>query len=686
VVRLAVTPPEFDDMGEMLRQMGEGFQFSQIAMEDLQDPRKLAGYDVLFLTCAQPTELTSSVKESLREFVSRGGTLYASDLRFDWIAKTFPEFVDRSAESQGKKGEVTAEVLDSGLRDLLGPALRLRFDKDEWRPAAFGGEKVTVYLKARIETMAKLTIEAPLLVKFAVGEGLVVFTSFHNEKQGKETPEKLLRYLVLTTITAKLQEQMASTLRLSGFAPQQQNTLLTNPRADQPVTGTYENKARQHLRFTLGLGDAGAQMQLGVHGPNGETFEQEGESTLAIDIPAAAPGTWHYTVHARKVPYPNFPVTYTVSAIQEKRPEAPTPEKPKDTTLIVFKEVRQEAAPPPPRRLRLAVTRPQWDDMGRLLDKLGEGFKYTQIAVTDLLERKRLADFDVVFVTCSMPPVDWVAGAPLAKNPFDWKPSITKTLQTNLRDFVGKGGILYASDWHLPLLKRAFPEFFDLGEVALGRNQDLEAEIVDPGLAEAVGSKRLSLHFDLENWFPATLKDEKTATIYLRGEYHAMKGGIRTAPLLVKVPYEKGAIIFTSFHNEKANGPKELVLLKHLVFNVVTAKVQATVNKAMARGGFSPRKQSTASHSAGNPTVTQKYTNPRPARLQFALGLAGEGARLQFIVRAPNGQEFKKEVTANFAVEVPNAPAGEWQYTVTALSVPYENFPFTVNVGEAEDK
>ena len=32
-------------------------------------------------------------------------------------------------------------------------------------------------------------------------------------------------------------------------------------------------------------------------------------------------------------------------------------------------------------------------------------------------------------------------------------------------------------------------------------------------------------------------------------------------------------------------------------------------------------------------------------------------------------------------LKVANAPAGEWRYTVTALRLPFPNFPFTLTVG-----
>ncbi len=43
---------------------------------------------------------------------------------------------------------------------------------------------------------------------------------------------------------------------------------------------------------------------------------------------------------------------------------------------------------------------------------------------------------------------------------------------------------------------------------------------------------------------------------------------------------------------------------------------------------------------------------------------------------------YEKEASATLVVEATGAPAGKWHYTVTALKVPYENFPFSVGVGE----
>ena len=63
---------------------------------------------------------------------------------------------------------------------------------------------------------------------------------------------------------------------------------------------------------SLGFANQGARLRLSVRGPDGKAREQEGTSTLTVDVPDAAPGDWTYTVIALKVPYPNFPFTLTV--------------------------------------------------------------------------------------------------------------------------------------------------------------------------------------------------------------------------------------------------------------------------------------------------------------------------------------------------------------------------------------
>src|SRR5262249_47036927 len=153
-------------------------------------------------------------------------------------------------------------------------------------------------------------------------------------------------------------------------------------------------------------------------------------------------------------------------------------------------------------------------------------------------------------------------------------------------------------------------------------------------------------------------------------------GQAAVKPLLVKFPVGKGQVIFTSFHNEKQNNETEKKLLQHLVFAMVTAKVEAQVQAQLGEGGFAPQRSNLLSTPKNNPSTTKTFTNQKAGPLRIALGFRNEGARLKLQITSPDGKRFTWEGTSTVILEVPNAPAGEWTCTITALELPYENFPF----------
>jgi hypothetical protein len=338
----------------------------------------------------------------------------------------------------------------------------------------------------------------------------------------------------------------------------------------------------------------------------------------------------------------------------------------------------EEPPPPPANPLRLAVTPvyvdkkgQEWDNMAKLLDNLGEGYRYTQIPTEQLLDSQRLKEYDVLFFTCGFQR--------------DYR-----DLAPRLRDFVDNGGTLYASDWRYDAVAAAFPEYRDPRLEADGLDGTIMARVVDPGLRDVLKDNlrndAIPLRFNLDHWKPAAFSSDRghKVTVLLQGTYKKQEGGKATAPLLVKFQHGKGTVIFTSFHNEKQNNDIETKLLKYLVFSAVTAKVEAQIAKTMIQGGFSPQKSNLLSASPGDPKVTQTYQCKKPGRLRFELGFENRGARLQLTLVSPHGKKYEKEGTATFAIEVPDAPAGHWEYTVRALEVPYQNFPFQLIVGESD--
>ncbi len=342
-------------------------------------------------------------------------------------------------------------------------------------------------------------------------------------------------------------------------------------------------------------------------------------------------------------------------------PPQVTPAPPPQVTLSELEETIRKKG-----RLKLAVSRPSYDDMGKLLAALGKGYEYTQLEDRELEDPARLKQFDVLFLTCQ-------GGG------------ITSRLKASLREFVSNGGTLYASDLRHTVVCMAFPEMATKQLLPAGNAGEVTATVLDPGLRDVLG-KTVKLKFDAGGWRPALFKPGRTVTRYLRGTYRVGAGKTATASLLVKFPFSKGNVIFTSFHNAKINSETAEKLLRFLVFSAVTAEESRRITLTMMKGGFAPQKETLSSASEGAAEVTNLYDNKKAGPLKFALGFKTAGARLRLTVTSPSGEKKVMEGDGTFVIDVPDAARGDWTYTVTALRVPYANFPFTVTIGEIVPK
>jgi hypothetical protein len=373
-----------------------------------------------------------------------------------------------------------------------------------------------------------------------------------------------------------------------------------------------------------------------------------------------------------------------VVAIDGRLPPPPPREEPAVPTVVV---------PPPPivvhhqRALRIGVTPDpaEFDDMAKLLDTLGEGYKYRTFPMEQLGDAAKIAEYDVIFLCCSCVPTAWVAdvgenGVRANTQVVTLKPEIMKEVDKNLRAFVGKGGTLYASDLHFNRVATAFKEYVDFGKADVGKVQNVTAEVVDLGLREIIGPQ-IKLQFDQPGWRPAAFGGDKVVT-YMRGEFQSADGKQQTAPFLVKFPYKDGTVIFTSFHNEKQHNETEMKLLRYLVFAAVTAEADTRVAQTMVKLGFKPAKNNLFSASSPNASVTQSYDCTQKGTLQFVLAIPNAEAKLKLTVVGPDGRRLEQEGTGTVTVEVPDAAVGAWKYTVTALEIPNDNLPFTVTVGQ----
>lgn len=825
---LAVTADGVDRIGTTLDALGAGYRYRVVEDEVLDDLEALRKFRVVFLTCARAGAGggLSSLAKALREYVTGGGTLYASDLRYDALAAAFPEFRDPASVAQGVPQDLRAEVASPELRAWVGREVGLRFRSDRWRPAAFRGDDVSVLLKGRLKTTAGVTIDAPLAVRFPVGKGTVLFTSFHVEGDAGEREAMLMKFLALKAVTSAPEARMLDSLADDGFSPGAIWAEAVDAGAS-PASHVYQHQRRGPLRFRLAPDRPGARLRLEVVGPGGRV-QKEGDSLLAIDLPNAGAGRWQIRAAAESAPYPAFPAVVAVG-VPGGRSSASSRKNPGlvgTSANVQFQRIslNQPAASRRARPLRIAVTEPQFDDMGRLLKALGQGYQYTEIPDDQLLQPAGLDRFDILFLTCGGWPISWgTKTSSLAIRPGlgegEMRPDVMQRIRRNLGRFVERGGTLYVSDLRSEFIFYAFPErapddVFDLErlkdiedaerklfkivvpaagietvsqtidrlklsenlrarrnellailnlsvvakiykpagdaddltsirslierfglpateadcttiaaefesrrlkiqEAINGRSktklskvrgeynrleaflkgqrerlivqfagaggQVVDAQVVDSGLHEAIGPT-IRLNFPANAWDPGRFGGE--GQVLIRGSYVTIRRDRVEGPLLVRFRQGQGTVIFTSFHNEGQNSQQELQLLRYVVFSAVTAKEEAVAQQTMLSGGFSPVKQGQVNHAMGKDSITRKYQSANGDPLRFALNFGGGGALLRLTVVAPGGARFEEDTEKSLLVEARGAPAGEWLYTVTAVKVPYENFAYSVSIGQ----
>src|SRR5205085_10952699 len=124
-------------------------------------------------------------------------------------------------------------------------------------------------------------------------------------------------------------------------------------------------------------------------------------------------------------------------------------------------------------------------------------------------------------------------------------------------------------------------------------------------------------------------------------------------------------------------------LLKYLVFSAVTAQMDNEIAQSLIKGGFSPQSSNLLSAS-GKAELKREYQSKKAGKVRFTLGFQDQGARLKLTVVSPENKQREAEGTSTFLIEETCGVAGVWRYTVTALTVPYPDFPFTVTVGESK--
>lgn len=204
---------QYDNVEAVLSEIGVEAESVDVFGEDwaerlLSDDAGLAQYDILFLNCRSNEEIYAAradMQQRLRDFVSRGGSLHASDQAYDLIEVSFPDRInflgldeDRGAADQGDAVDLQARVLDPLLAaQLQTDEVAIHFGLTTWSVMAGVADSVEVYMSGDAPLLDGEVIEdAPLIVGFDHGEGRVVYSSFHQEPGIGQDQENVLKLIM----------------------------------------------------------------------------------------------------------------------------------------------------------------------------------------------------------------------------------------------------------------------------------------------------------------------------------------------------------------------------------------------------------------------------------------------------------------------------------------------------------
>lgn len=234
---------------------GEEYPLFSELFEDRGDGKaRLFNYDIVFINCGagesnwygeeSPSRNVPAADEStratLREYVEEGGRLYVTDLAYDFVEQTFPEFLDFEGSDSTPHGEPEtqddAEQGRSGITpdgDVLDDFLLSFLDTvdcggdclndDDTIPldgflSGWGvmvdahpekADQVKFWVSADIhrysDDLNEQGVNRPLTMSFPFGKGLVIYSSYHTHHgyYGGEDEldvllpqERVLQYLV----------------------------------------------------------------------------------------------------------------------------------------------------------------------------------------------------------------------------------------------------------------------------------------------------------------------------------------------------------------------------------------------------------------------------------------------------------------------------------------------------------
>lgn len=191
------------------------------------------------------------------------------------------------------------------------------------------------------------------------------------------------------------------------------------------------------------------------------------------------------------------------------------------------------------RELTIRVTSPNYDDIGQVLNQLGISYK----------PFNGNYNCDILFLNCG-------TGDHIDTN--------------QLRTFVQKGGILYASDLTSSIVISTWPDLMMVNNNT--SSCTIKANIMDPDLRQYLGNT-IDVEFDLGSW--SRIIDASKGIVLMQSEDAGF-------PIMMEFTIGQGKVFYTSFHNHAQTAEAEKKLLQLLVIKQVASATKQDFRQTVA--------------------------------------------------------------------------------------------------------
>jgi len=219
-VRIAVVEGSYDNIESIIEQLGFTtieFINSRVPtyQEDFLALESLLQYDIVYFNCGANEQHIldwEAAAHNLRDYLSQGGAIYASDWSYDLVENTIPSAINfygndtvNNAAQHGRPEVVSGAVHDSPLAKMCGVEVEIKYDLSYWAIAVEANINTDVLVSGTVHSNI-FTAEiqqferAPLMVQipFGLNGGKIIYTSFHNEAQVTDDMLCILNYIIFS--------------------------------------------------------------------------------------------------------------------------------------------------------------------------------------------------------------------------------------------------------------------------------------------------------------------------------------------------------------------------------------------------------------------------------------------------------------------------------------------------------